>query len=256
MEPVLQIKPRYYRWHVNAGLDWLEENTGYAHLDWQIPLSQAGLVLVDVWDRHYLKDIEARAEAIIQENIRPLLQTCRRSGLEIIHAPAPPQAQKSPAWIRLVEAEKSPAQEADWPPPSFRTKSGSYAAYARPHEPRQVEIDREVSGLQMHPDVCPEGNEVVIATGEELHLYCKQKGILFLFFLGFNTNACVLERDYGTLAMYRRGYEVIIVRDCTTGMESVETREGLEQTRGAILNLEMFNRYSVLAEDLIAGLAE
>ena len=96
MEPVLQIKPRYYRWHVDAGLDWLEENTGYAHLDWQIPLSQAGLVLVDVWDRHYLKDIEARAEAIIQENIRPLLQTCRRSGLEIIHAPAPPQAQKSP----------------------------------------------------------------------------------------------------------------------------------------------------------------
>ena len=56
--------------------------------------------------------------------------------------------------------------------------------------------------------------------------------------------------------MYRRGYEVIIVRDCTTGMESVETRDGLEQTRGAILNLEMFNRYSVLAEDLIAGLAE
>ena len=108
----------------------------------------------------------------------------------------------------------------------------------------------------MHPAVCPAGNEAVIATGEELHLYCKQKGILFLFFLGFNTNACVLERDYGTLAMFRRGYEVIIVRDCTTGMESVETRDGLEQTRSAILNLEMFNRYSVLAEDLIAGLTD
>ncbi len=256
MESVLQIKPRYYRWHVDAGLEWLEEHTGYAHLDWRIPLSQAGLVLVDVWDRHYLKDTEARAEAIIQEKIRPLLQVCRRSGLEIIHAPAPPQAQQSPAWIRLDEAEKSPAQEADWPPPSFRSKSGSYAAYARPHEPRQGEIDLEVSGLQMHPDVCPAGNEAVIATGEELHLYCKEKGILFLFFLGFNTNACVLERDYGTLAMFRRGYEVIIVRDCTTGMESFETRDGLAQTRGAILNLEMFNRYSVLAADLIAALTD
>jgi len=54
--------------------------------------------------------------------------------------------------------------------------------------------------------------------------------------------------------MGKRGYEIIIVRDCTTGMESFETHEALGQTRGAILFLEMFGKYSITSEDLIAGL--
>ncbi len=63
-------------------------------------------------------------------------------------------------------------------------------------------------------------------------------------------------RDYGTLEMGKRGYEVINVRDCTTGMESFETTDQLWQTRGAILFLEMFGSYSVTSEELIAGLPD
>ena len=66
MERVLRISPRYHRWHVDPGVEWVEANTGYAHLDWDISLSRAALVLVDVWERHYLKDTEARAEKIIR----------------------------------------------------------------------------------------------------------------------------------------------------------------------------------------------
>ena len=113
---------------------------------------------------------------------------------------------------------------------------------------------RRLVGKSMHPHVRPEDNEVVVATGEELHRYCREQRILFLFFLGFNTNACILTRDYGTIQMSKRGYEVILVRDCTTGMESFETSDQLLQTRGAILFLEMFGRYSVTSDELIAGL--
>ncbi|MDE2724002.1 MAG: cysteine hydrolase, partial [Gemmatimonadota bacterium] len=59
---------------------------------------------------------------------------------------------------------------------------------------------------------------------------------------------------YGTLAMGRRGYEIILLRDCTTGMESFETHETLGQTRGAVLFLEMFGHYSLTSEELIVGL--
>ena len=96
--------------------------------------------------------------------------------------------------------------------------------------------------------------EVVVATGGELHRHCSEKGILFLFFLGFNTNACILLRDYGTVEMAKRGYGIAILRDCTTGMESPETHEGLWQTRGAILFLEMFGKFSLTSDELIAGL--
>ena len=255
MEKSLHIRPRYYRWHVNPGVDWVEKNTGYAKLDWEIPLPQVALVLVDVWDRHYLKDTEARAEAIIQQKLLPLLRACRKAGLQIIHAPAPDQAKKHPAWVRLVsEEELAGGQTEDWPPPEFRSKSGDYKRYAQPEEPREKEREKLRASLKMHPDVQPEGKEVVIATGEELHRYCRQQKILFLLYAGFNTNACVLLRDYGTLEMSKRGYEIIIVRDCTTGMESFETHDELWQTRGAILFLEMFGKYSVSSQDLIAGL--
>ena len=256
MEKTVRVTPRYHRWHVDPGVEWVEANTGYAWLDWEIPLPQAALVLVDVWDRHYLGDTAARAEGIIQERILPLLGACRRVGLRVIHAPSPPQARENPAWTRLVpESEADPPADA-WPPPDLRTRKGEFERYALPAEPRDAEREDLRSGKRMHPDVQAAGDEVVVATGEELHRYCKREGILFLFFLGFNTNACILLRDYGTLEMSKRGYEVLIVRDCTTGMESAQTHQELGQTRGAVLFLEMFGRYSVTSGELIAGLPD
>lgn len=263
---ILHVNPRYYRWHVDPGKAWLEKNTGYARLDWEIPLSQAALVLVDVWDRHYLKEPEERAERIIQETIRPLLRKCRMAGPQIIHAPSPPQARKCAAWVGHKKQEELPVGAPDtkavhvpakpWPPSQFRSKNGPYKQYARPAEPMASDRLRILKGLCMHPDVRPEGSDVVVATGQELHEYCRDQGILFLFYIGFNTNMCILQRDYGTMAMHTRGYEIIVVRDCTTGMESFETQDGLWQTRGAILFLEMNRKYSILSRELLAGLPE
>lgn len=250
----LHVRPRYHRWHVDACVEWVETNTGYATLDWTIPLAKTALVLVDVWDHHYLKDTEERMETVINDKLAPLLTACRRAGMPIIHAPSPPQAKTHPNWVKLVtDAEMNPKRD-EWPPTEFRGKSGPYKAYARPAERREPELVKLRADRKLHPKIQPQAGEPVIATGEELHRYCKQRGILFLFYAGFNTNACILWRDYGTMEMSRRGYEVILVRDCTTGMESAETQGTLSQTRGAILFLEMFGQYSVASDELIAGL--
>ncbi len=263
--PALHIRPRYYRWYVNPGQEWVEKNLGYAFLDWKVPRRQAALVLVDVWDRHYIKDPAVRAEKIIQEKIRPLLAAWRRGGLEVIHAPAPPQAISQPGWIgrgakpdpaaKPVPADNAAADvSATWPPLEFRRKTGPYREFARPEEPMEPERLKRVKGLSIHPGVWPLPGEAVVATGDELHRYCRQKGILFLFYVGFNTNACILLRDYGTIEMSNRGYEVILVRDCTTGMESFETTDQLWQTRAAIQFLEMFGKYSITSDELIQGM--
>jgi len=263
-KPVLSIKPRYYRWHVDPGKEWLEKNTGYARLDWEIPVSQAALVVVDVWDRHYLKEPEERAERVIQERIRPLLRACREANLQIIHAPSPPQAKQCGAWVGragqqkiaadAAAADPSPAPGQPWPPPQFRGKSGPYQKYRRPQEPMAADRARILKGISIHPDVMPEGSDLVVATGQELHEVCRKRGILFLFYLGFNTNMCLLQRDYGTMEMHDRGYEIIVLRDCTTGMESFASQDDLGQTRGAVLFLEMNRKYSILSEELVAGL--
>ena len=61
-------------------------------------------------------------------------------------------------------------------------------------------------------------------------------------------------RDYGTLEMGKQGYEIIVLRDCTTGMESYQTHDQLWQTRGAVLFLEMFGKYSITSPELIDAL--
>lgn len=246
----LKVSPRYHRWHVDPGVDWLEKNTGYAYLDWTIPLSQTALVLVDVWQRHYLKDTEERSEVIIQDKLLPLVNICRKNQMPFIHAPSLPIAKAHANWVKLVDESEMGKQRDEWPPPQFRELTGPFQSYQRPIEPRELER-QQLPALTFHPDIQPSSNEPVIGTGEELHRLCKRKGILFLFYAGFNTNACILSRDYGTLQMSNRGYQVILIRDCTTGMQSAETHQTLAQTHAAILLLEMFGQYSINSREII-----
>lgn len=253
---MLHIRPRYYRWHVDPGVAWTERNTRRAHLDWQIPRDQVALVLLDVWDRHYLSDTMERTEQIMHEKLIPLVDVWRTHSLPVIHAPSPPQAKAFVQWVGHEHGtrETPSLRDDEWPPKEFLQRTGAYTAYARPKEPRQEELDKKSAGRSVHPGVLPIDGEAVIATGEEMHQVCKEQGILFLLFTGFNTNACILERDYSLRAMTHRGYETMLVRDCTTAMESYETQSTLGQTEGAILQIEMFLGYTVTSEEIIDGL--
>ena len=255
-EKILSIHPRYYRWHVDPGIEWLESNTDYATLNWDIPISQVALVLVDVWSSHYLKDTAERAEYIINKKFVPLLAACRKSGITVIHAPSPAVATIHPNWVKLAkESEIGCNEDNSWPPADFREKKGRYQSYARPAEPREAERLKIAFPHVFHPKVSPVGNEPVIAWGEELHRYCKQKGILFLLYAGFNTNACLITRSYSLLQMnINKGYETVLLRDCTTGMESKYSQATMSQTEGAILFFEMSGQYSITSEEVLASL--
>jgi nicotinamidase-related amidase len=249
-----RISPRYYRWHVDVGVEWVETNTEYAHLDWDIPLDQVALVLVDVWEGHYLSDCEARINQITEKHLAPLIASARTGGVRVIHAPSPDTAKRQAGWVQLAETNPLKATDPEWPPKDFVKKEADYAGFARPFEPRDGELDVLRTDRAIHELARPVEGEPVVAHGEELHAYCKQNGILFLLYAGFNTNCCVVLRDYGTLAMRDRGYEVILVRDCTTGMESYESQANLSQTNGTIQFLEMFRAYSVTSNEIIGAL--
>ena len=94
------------------------------------------------------------------------------------------------------------------------------------------------------PCLRPVKGDVVVANGEQLHRICEDRGILHIFFVGFATNICVEHRDYGTRAMADRGYNVIILRDGTTGIEltaglDTPVRPTFSMTQAAILNIEL-----------------
>ena len=252
-EKYISVKPRYYRWHVDKGMDWTEANTGHASLEWRVPVSLSALVLVDVWQRHYIKDPEARAEIIINEKMLPLLSAFRKAGVKIIHTPSPEVAVTHPNWVRIQTKEQVFGKHDLWPPDDFLSSKGDFEQYAMPNEPME-EVRSKMAPLTFHPKVLPQKGEPVIANGAELHEYLKQNKLLFLFYAGFNTNACIINRDYGTIRMRDKGYRIILIRDCTTGMESKDTLATLTQTKSTILNLEMFGCFTVESDEVISGL--
>src|SRR5256885_16927364 len=87
-----------------------------------------------------------------------------------------------------------------------------------------------VPELDLAPAVKPLPGEPVIHTGAQMHTLLTERRILHLFYAGFATNWCVIGRDYGICAMNDRGYNSILVRDATTGIEFHDTVESLMAT--------------------------
>lgn len=254
-----RIQPRYVRIFTDPGVVEAERNYRHATLDWEIPKGRAAVVCVDCWAWHFSRETQERINEITEKKIAPLLAACRAAGLQVIHAPAEPVASRSPNFVRMRDPAARPQSawpdSPVWPPAEFRDKAGPFIAYARPAEPQaEVRLRHGQALRDFHPLCRPVGDEPVLADGEDLHRYCARNGILFLFFVGFNTNACVMMRDYGIPAMNARGYETILVRDATTGMESASTMADLTDTRGTIDTIEQFLGYSLTSGELIRSL--
>lgn len=255
----IHLRPRYVRLYTDPGVELAEANYQTAMLEWDVPHSEIALVCLDCWNWHYSRDTRERIEEIVREKVAPLLAACRTGGMLVIHAPASPVAQRHPNWVRLTEGKKQQPAWSDspaWPPAAFVQKTGPYAAYARPLEPQNAERSAyTMEKRKFHPLVQPIGDEPVVLDGEELHRLCAQRKILHLAYVGFNTNACIMLRDYGLPAMNRRGYTTILIRDGTTGMETADTQKDMACTRGAIADLEQFGSYTLTSQELIDALA-
>lgn len=257
---VMHIRPRYIRLGVDAGVELAERNYHHAWLDWDLPLDQCALVLLDVWNYHYSKDTFERVDSISRNEIPKALEACRKSGMQVIHAPAWPVATRHPNWVKIVDDKTRRSEypgSPDWPPAEFKSKQGQYAQLRKPVEAHEAANNHHTMNLRDFHDACrPVGDEAVILSGEELHRLCAQRGIVHLFYVGFNTNACMIYRTYGITEMSGRGYNCILLRDATTGMETAETLPTMACTKGIIATLEQFGNFTVATDELVQSLRE
>ena len=257
----MHLEPRYARINTDPGVEEAEANYQYKELQWDLPLRDAAVVCVDCWNWHFSRETLERTEDCTAKNIAPLLAACRAHGLQVIHMPADPVASRHPNLRRLKPADARPQapwpDTPAWPPAEFKSKTGPYAQFARPVEPQDAARAQHRETKRAFHRLCqPVGNEPVLLDGEDLHRYCAERKILHLFFIGFNTNACVMMRAYGIPPMAARGYHCILVRDCTTGMEVADTVADLACTRGTVATIEQFLGYTVTARQLIDALGK
>ncbi len=184
----------------------------------------------------------------MREALVPVLETARAAGLTIVHAPCPEVAAQ---YDQLACHQPPTSQpEPDWPPAGFRNRLGAYAAFRGPRD-QPPGIPR-IESLGMSPAIEVAADDFVVATGQQLHDLCRERGILHLVYAGFATNWCILVRDYGMRAMRRRGYNLILLRDATMDVEFPDTLGELMATELAIREAEQQIGFSASNEDFLA----
>ncbi len=251
----LKLDVRYY--HLPQISRVTETDFQHNTLHWTLPIDEIALVMVDVWSDHYVTSHLQRGRDITLECIRPVLEAFRKIGAAVIHAPSPACAKKYPQWTQFAgdnEVKSAPAKgQDDWPPAEFRSKSGKYEKWTRPKEPKDQVFEDIIENRRIIPEVEPRDGDFVIVNGDQLHRLLSHRKILHLFYAGFAANMCVPFRDYGTRAMHNRGYEIILIRDCTSAIEVADTAEDLMLSRAAVVDTELNIGYTVSSSDLVAA---
>jgi len=75
-----------------------------------------------------------------------------------------------------------------------------------------------------------------------------------LLYVGFHTNWCIQNRDYGMRQMRAQGYNPILLRDCTCAVESHDTLEDRTHEKIAIRDIEVQIGWTATATDLRAAI--
>ncbi|MFT5091146.1 MAG: nicotinamidase-related amidase [Candidatus Latescibacterota bacterium] len=251
MFAMLDLKVQYFQDSPPEGLPYREEHFIRRHVKMPLPAGQTALVLVDLWDNHFIESWLERAEQITREAVVPVLAAAREVGLTIVHAPSPPVAEQFEELKK--HAPPMPSVPPAWPPAEFRSRQGEYAAFRGPRAqpPGIPPLDR----LGMSPHIEVLEGEFVVATGEQLHVLLAERGILHLVYAGFATNWCILNRDYGMRAMAGRGYNLVLLREATAGVEFPDTVAKGLATEMAVREVEQQLGFSAANADFLAACA-
>lgn len=126
----LTLKARYFQDSNPEGVPCQKENFIRREVEMQLPVAQSALVLVDMWDHHFIDSWIERAASITTQFVVPAVAAARQAGIHIIHAPSPPVAvQYDQVETEAALMPPKSATASDWPPAEFRNREGDYAAF-------------------------------------------------------------------------------------------------------------------------------
>ena len=249
----LDLPCRYYRVYTDDDVPCREQNFDFVEQTLPLPAAQTALVLVDVWATHYIDSWLQRAADITKAHIVPMMAAARRAGVLVVHAPSPFVVERHHQASVPVTAAGAEAPDS-WPPAAFRGiyRGGEHGAFGRRAEPRLTAAQaRYETELKIADIAAPAAGDEVIATGQQLHELLKARGMLHLVYAGFATNWCVIGRDYGIIAMNGRGYNIVLARDATAGVEFHDSVEHETATQIAIREIETKYGWSTTAADFV-----
>lgn len=249
-------------------------------------LREIGIVLVDLWnfgweDGPVVHSLGAdlslergrsharRKKEIIETRIAPAVQQLRDCGVQIFHCNHPPILMKYPQWIPSTSAQERENVDVGGNPSVIKCSPGreSHPSVEWTYEWQHRHSD-DVFNLKWQEDqgavydhiripdcVAPCGDDLLVFSHNQFHRLLSERNIRVLFYIGFETDECVVHSTYGIRNMNAYGYMTNIVRDCTTTCESAETLPGLWRTKVAVEYIEKRWGYSITVADLLTSIA-
>ena len=253
-DEILKLKAQYFQDSTPENIPCREENFVRRQIPFQVPIGQSALILVDLWNLHHIEGWVDRVNEITQNIILPVTEKARDVGMTVVHAPSPEVLRNQT--YDVYHGHTAPKKKADpkWPPEKFRLRKDEYAVFENPREqPPGLDFrwSKLKSKLGMSPLMKIHANDFVVATGQQLQDLCEDKKILHLIYAGFATNWCILFRDYGIIEMAKQGYNCMLMRDATDGIEFPDTLEKKWATELAIREVEQKYGFTLSSDDFI-----
>ena len=241
----MRLRVRYQAMQSRGPDDNVEANIVHTDATLDLDPRETALVLVDTWGGHPIRSHQVRTAEIMDTKLRPVVEAARRTGITCVYAPSAEVARNYRQWVRCARDEEpdpaEPPQE-DWPPADYRAAEGKYASLRRAPGETPPGFQGPYPDWwhiqDIHAPIAPRPEDCVVSTGEHLHRLLRDRKLVHLVYAGFATNMCVRFRDYGLRAMHARGYQPILLRDCTTAIETRETIDDLLITRVVLLDVE------------------
>lgn len=245
-ETRLQFRTRVQPFH--AGGPWSE-----AYFEGSIVNAKTAIVITDMWDKHWCTGATKRV-AQIAEKMKPVLESARRAGILIIHAPSETMSfYANEPGRRLAEdaPHATPPSELkfeDGPLPIDDSDEGCDTPGDKPHQA----WTREISTLTIAP------GDVISDKGSEIYNVLKARHIDTILYMGVHANMCILNRTFGIRQMSRWGFHCILVRDLTDAMYNPASKPYVSHAAGTELVIEHIEQYwapTVTSNDLLRALA-
>ena len=217
-----------------------------------LTVEKTAVLICDMWDKHWCGGATERVGGLVTK-MAPFLESARKRGIQIIHAPSETMAfyQDAPQRKRILAIARidppAPLSLLDPPLPIDDKRGGCdtpdqfYKAWTREHP-----------GLRI------DAADVISDSGPEIYSFLRARGISTLLVMGVHTNMCVLNRAFAIKRMTALGIHCILVRDLTDAMYNPQDPPHVSHDAGTQLVIEYIERYwcpSTTSADLLRALA-
>ena len=236
--------------------------------------AQSAIIVCDMWDSHHCLNAVRRAVEMAPR-MNGVLETARKQGVTIIHAPSScmepyanhpgrklaqsaPKAANLPEgiseWCRNIPAEdqgRYPIDQTDGGEDDDLAEHKLWheklAALGRnPKAPWKAQL-----GLLKIDDA-----DAISDSGVEIWNLLESRGIKNVVLLGVHTNMCVLGRPFGLRQLAKNGKNVVLMRDMTDTMYNPAKAPFVDHFAGTDLIVEHIEKFvcpTITSVDFLAG---